>query len=104
MLYYSLSFIATLIYGSVVFHRERKKRSRIITHAEDGLTTAIPEHTETTPIQYAIEGAVGPFFESGGTPVDKTVPELGGRHVERKTLSELPTVEVAQELAGWHHA
>ena len=47
-----------------------------------------------------IEGAVGPFFETDGTGVEKTLPELGGFQIKRKKVAELQAGEAANELTG----
>ena len=49
---------------------------------------------------YGIEGAVGPFFETDGTEVENTLPELGGFQIKRKKVAELQAGEAVNALAG----
>ncbi|KAK3173228.1 hypothetical protein OEA41_006557 [Lepraria neglecta] len=95
-----LTFLATLIYGSVVFHRHRCSRSKFADNDQDDALMDSTGNLDRNLAVYGNEGAVGPFFETDGTGVEKTLLELGGFQIKRKEVAELQAGEAANELAG----
>ena len=100
ILFNSLTFLATLIYGSVVFHRHRCSQNKFSDNDQDDAPMDSTGNPDRNLAVYSIEGAVGPFFETDGTGVKKTLPELGGFQIKRKKVAELQAGEAANELAG----